>query len=98
MPIVAEILAGVELSDSRDANLGLIERELKLLRLWPFDLAAAHSYVKVFGKLIRQGVIMQPIDLMTAAVALTIPRCTVLTNDSDFSRVPGLQVENWEQG
>lgn len=40
--------------------------------------------------------IMQTIDRMIAAVALTLPNCTLVSCDSDFSRVPGLKVENWE--
>jgi len=38
---------------------------------------------------------MQPIDIMIAAVALTLGNCTVVTTDSDLSAVPGLAVENW---
>jgi tRNA(fMet)-specific endonuclease VapC len=38
---------------------------------------------------------MQVVDLMIAAIARTVPDCTVVTGDGDFSRVPGLKVENW---
>lgn len=38
---------------------------------------------------------MQVIDIMIAAVALTLGNCTVVSKDSDLSAVPGLAVENW---
>jgi predicted nucleic acid-binding protein len=38
---------------------------------------------------------MQVVDLMIAAIVLTVPSCTVVTSDGDFSRVPGLTAENW---
>jgi tRNA(fMet)-specific endonuclease VapC len=38
---------------------------------------------------------MQKIDLMIAAIALTLGNCTVVTTDSDLTAVPGLTVENW---
>jgi len=33
---------------------------------------------------------------MIAAIAKTLPDCTIVTSDSDLSFVPGLSVENWE--
>jgi len=41
---------------------------------------------------------MQVIDMMIAAIALSLGNCTVVTTDSDLSAVPGLSVENWEAG
>jgi tRNA(fMet)-specific endonuclease VapC len=38
---------------------------------------------------------MQQIDMMVAAIAMTLGNCTVVTTDSDLSAVPGLSVENW---
>lgn len=38
---------------------------------------------------------MQVIDIMVAAVALSLGNTTVVTTDSDLSAVPGLPVENW---
>jgi tRNA(fMet)-specific endonuclease VapC len=38
---------------------------------------------------------MQQIDIMVAAVALSLGNCTVVTDDTDLIAVPGLSVENW---
>jgi tRNA(fMet)-specific endonuclease VapC len=38
---------------------------------------------------------MQQIDIMVAAIALSLGNCTVVSNDTDLAAVPGLTVENW---
>ena len=39
---------------------------------------------------------MQVVDMMLAAIAMSLGDCTVVTSDSDLFAVPGLSVENWE--
>ncbi len=39
---------------------------------------------------------MQVVDMMLAAIALSLGDCTVVTSDTDLLAVPGLTVENWE--
>lgn len=96
IPVAAEYLAGILSSATWQANLPVAEDMFRKLRLWPFDLNAARTYARLYAELRRNGVAMQPIDLMIASIALTLPNCTLVTCDSDFSRVPGLKVENWE--
>lgn len=95
MPVVAEILAGAKYSATPESNLKLIRRTLNKIRLWPFDENAAEVYSQLYADMRRAGIQMQVIDRMIAAIALVVPNCTVVTTDSDFSRVPGLKVENW---
>jgi tRNA(fMet)-specific endonuclease VapC len=63
--------------------------------LWPFDQSAAEEYGRLYAVLKRRGRLMQQIDIQIAAIALSLGRCTVVTKDSDFAAVPGLDVENW---
>ena len=44
----------------------------------------------------RAGRTIQTVDLMIAAIALTLGNCRVVTTDSDLSAVPDLNVEDWE--
>lgn len=94
-PVLAELLAGIEYSASRDANLEIVNRKLGLLRQWPFTTAAAREFGRLHANLRRSGRTMQTVDLMVAAIALTLGNCTVVTSNSDLSAVPGLRVENW---
>jgi tRNA(fMet)-specific endonuclease VapC len=69
MPVVGELYAGVELSQTRDVNFVRLRRGLRPLRLWPFDRAAAEEYGRLFAVLRRLGRPMQQIDIQIAAVA-----------------------------
>jgi len=39
---------------------------------------------------------MQVIDIMLAAIALSLGNCVVVSTDSDLLAIPGLSVENRE--
>ena len=95
MPVLAEIVAGLEASDSREASWEVARRRLGKLICWPFDKAAAYEYGRIFAELKRRGRPMQQVDMMVAAVALSIGDCVVVSGDSDLVAVPGLTVENW---
>ena len=94
-PIVAEMYFGLRLSKSPGENIEQFERELRYLRCWPFDRAAARAYGVVAADLRRRGRPMQIFDMMLAAVATTMQDCVVVTTDSDLSAIPGLRVVNW---
>lgn len=95
-PVVAEMLAGIEGSASREANLLRLNRGLKRLACWPLDRQASEAYGRLAAELRRRGRPMQVVDMMLAAIALSLGNCTVITTDSDLWAVPGLPVENWE--
>jgi tRNA(fMet)-specific endonuclease VapC len=95
LPVVAELFFGVEFSTSRETNRPRLLRGLSRIRCWPFDRQAAEEYGRIAAALRRIGRPMQQIDVMIAAVALSLGTCTVITADSDLAAVPGLSVENW---
>ena len=95
-PIVAEILAGLEMSSTRDANLDQFRRTLHEITCWPLNRAASHAFGKIAAELRRIGHPMQTIDMMLAAIAMSLGDCTVVTCDSDLFAVPGLSVVNWQ--
>jgi tRNA(fMet)-specific endonuclease VapC len=95
IPVLGELYAGVEFSASRDRNLEVLRRSLKLFRLWPFTPEAAEVYGRLYAKLRRNGRTIQQVDLQIAAIALALGQCTVVSEDSDLNAVPGLSVENW---
>jgi tRNA(fMet)-specific endonuclease VapC len=95
MPVLAELYYGVEFSASRDKNLQRLRRSLANLTIWPFDEKSAAEFGRLRAELRRRGRPMQVIDIMTAAIALSLGNCTVVSTDSDLTVVPGLTVENW---
>jgi tRNA(fMet)-specific endonuclease VapC len=96
MPALAEVLAGIEFSESRERNLDVFNRTVRQFRLWPFDLPAVREYARIYAELRRKGAPVQNADMMIAGTARSLVGCRVVTSDSDFERIDGLVVENWE--
>ncbi len=95
VPVLAELVAGIEHSRSRDRNMIKLKTTLASLRLWPFDSVAAFEYGRIYADLARLGRPIGVVDMMIAAIAMTLGNCTVVSSDSDLSAVPGLRVEDW---
>ena len=94
-PVVAELYFGVENCLKREDNLKRLRRGLSGLKCWPLTRPASQEYGKLMTTLQQQGRQIAAMDGLIAAIALSLPRCIVVTCDSDLSRVPGLKVENW---
>jgi tRNA(fMet)-specific endonuclease VapC len=94
-PVVAELFAGIENSASRDDNLVVLRRTRAGLKCSPLDRRASEEFGRLFVALKRAGRLIGPIDMLVAAIALSLGDCTVVTKDKDFLSVPGLRVENW---
>ena len=67
---------------------------LALLAIEPVTEAIADSYGGLKASLESQGLNLDDNDLWIAATALTLGYL-VVTRDQIFSKVPGLQVEDW---
>lgn len=68
---------------------------LPALTIWPFDETAAFRFGMIFAELRKQGRTMQTVDMMIAAVAMSLTSCLVVTTDSDLISIPRLDVEIW---
>jgi tRNA(fMet)-specific endonuclease VapC len=95
LPVLAELVYGVEWSASRDRNMQSLRTALPSWKVWPFDQSAAFEYGRIAAGLRRIGRPMQVVDMMVAAIALTLGNSVVVSADSDLGAVPGLTVENW---
>jgi tRNA(fMet)-specific endonuclease VapC len=94
-PVLGELWAGIELSASWDVNIPRLHRKLGSFVIWPFDVATAREYGRLFAQLRQLGRPMQQIDIQIAVIARSLGRCTVVSKDSDLAAVPGLDVEDW---
>jgi tRNA(fMet)-specific endonuclease VapC len=95
VPVLAELVAGIEHSNSRDRNLKALKAALPSLKLWPFDAAAAFEYGRIYAELARLGRPIGVVDMMVAAISFTVGKCTVVSTDADLRAMPGLNVEDW---
>lgn len=74
------------------------EQELFLSRFvsLPFDDQCAEEYARLRADLERRGTPIGPNDLLIAAIALANDVILVTHNTSEFSRISGLKLEDWE--
>lgn len=63
------------------------------VQAWPVQ--AAEHYARIRARLERAGNIIGGMDLLIAAHALANDSVLVTNNAKEFSRVPGLAVEEW---
>ncbi len=92
--VAAELRYGAAKSNSAKLaeRIDLILSALEILAL---ETPADHQYAAIRHHLIRQGTPIGPNDLLIAAHALANDLTVVTASVGEFSRVPGLKVENW---
>ena len=96
--VLAELFYGAKHGSAahRAANLALIAKLQQQFRSLPFDDRAAEEYGNVRAHLASLGTPIGPNDLMIAAIALANQMKVVTHNTLEFSRVPGLILEDWQ--
>ena len=92
---VCELQYGVENSKRPVENKAVLDRILMDLEIHPFGEAAAPYFARLRATLKRAGKPIGPMDTLIAAHAVQLGACLVTNNIREFSRVPGLKIENW---
>lgn len=95
VPVLGELWSGVYSSATRDRNEKRLLQQLSDFVVWPYTEEAAREFGRLFSELKRSGRPMPQIDIQIAAIALTLGNCVVVTKDSDFAAIPGLDHEDW---
>jgi tRNA(fMet)-specific endonuclease VapC len=72
-----------------------LERVLAELETLPLEPPVEEHYADIRNTLERAGTPIGPNDLLIAAHARALGLTLVTANFGEFSRVPGLSVENW---
>lgn len=92
--VAAELAYGVAKSGSA-RNRQALEMFLAPLTILPFDDAALWAYGDLRADLERRGTPIGSLDTMIAAHALSQKAPLVTNNTREFTKVPGLQLDNW---
>jgi tRNA(fMet)-specific endonuclease VapC len=92
--VAAEIRFGAEKSDSNKLK-DQVELILSAIEILPLESPADREYGKLRHYLSRKGTLIGPNDMLIAAQALNSGLTVITANTGEFSRVPGLNVENW---
>jgi tRNA(fMet)-specific endonuclease VapC len=96
--VLAELLYGALHSGPihQAANLALIGNLRNQFISLPFDDRAAEEYGTIRAHLASLGTPIGPNDMLIAAIALANKLTLVTHNTTEFSRVPGLALEDWQ--
>lgn len=94
--VKAELLFGALRSQNVPKTMAVQQQFLDLFTSLPFDDLAADYYAQIRADLATKGTPIGGNDLMIAAIALANRLVLVTHNISEFGRVVGLQVEDWE--
>ena len=92
----AELLFGAFRSQRREVNLERTNCFLAGFQSLPFDDDSAYRHALIRAELTAKGQLIGPNDLLIAATALAHGAILVTHNTAEFSRVPGLLIEDWE--
>lgn len=92
---LAELEYGARKSAAVDKNLAALHLFSIPFDILPFDYNATKSYGIIRADLEARGTSIGPLDMLIAAHASSLNYVLVTNNVKEFSRVNGLQIENW---
>ena len=91
----AELLVGAEKSSQPERVLRQVELLLEAHEIVEITEEVAEHYARIRADLEKRGVTIGGNDLWIAATALAHGAILVTNNTGEFSRVPGLLIEDW---
>jgi tRNA(fMet)-specific endonuclease VapC len=93
--VLCELEFGIAKSQRPEANRAALTLLLANLPVADFNAEVAVHYGCIRATLEAAGQPIGPNDLLIAAHALALGTVLVTDNIGEFSRVPGLKIENW---
>ena len=94
----AELLHGAKKYGNAGRRAAMVKASLSAIASIAFDDIAADCYADIKHDLELAGRIIGPADLQIAAICLAHQLTLVTGNVREFSRVPGLRIEDWIAG
>ncbi|WP_017316509.1 type II toxin-antitoxin system tRNA(fMet)-specific endonuclease VapC [Mastigocladopsis repens] len=92
---VAELEYGVYKSQRQQQNQAALSQFLIPLEIIPFNETATQTYGRIRAELERQGIVIGSMNMLIASQAISLGLILVTNNVREFSRIPGLVLENW---
>lgn len=92
----AELVYGALKSDDPIRHLLLLNTFLSNIPELSFDQQCANEYGEIRADLAKKGMLISSNDIMIAATAKAHGLVLVTHNTREFTRVSGLQLEDWE--
>jgi tRNA(fMet)-specific endonuclease VapC len=94
--VLFEMRYGIARSARPQENAAILAAFLTLdVSPWPFELEDAEEAGDIRAELERAGTPIGPYDVLIAAQARRRGALLVTANTGEFTRVPGLRIEDW---
>ena len=93
--VLGELYAGAYLLNDPDPLLQKIADLLVFVDVIDFDSDSAEQFGKLRGFLQPRGLVVPPIDLLIASVAVANDLILITHNTSHFAPIPGLRLDDW---
>ena len=93
--VVHELETGIAKSSQPRKRRAQLYALLDVVQVLPFDREAAGRAARVRARLEAAGTPIGPLDVLIAGTALRHGATLVTSNSREFSRVPGLELEDW---
>ena len=93
--VKGELLLGAFKSQTREQTTKKVEKFLKPFDVVDFSAKMAYDYAEIRAYLEKSGNSIGANDLLIAATALNKKATLVTHNTDEFSRVRGLDIEDW---
>jgi tRNA(fMet)-specific endonuclease VapC len=91
----AELLFGARRSQQMIKNLVTVKRIAELFPVLDVTVPVMETFAELKALLYKSGTPLDDMDLIIASTALFHNMIVVTNNEKHFSRIPGLQSENW---
>ena len=93
--VKGELLLGAFKSQTREQTTKKVEKFLKPFDVLDFSDGMAYDYAEIRSILEKSGNPIRANDLLIAATALNKKAILVTHNTDEFSRIQGLDIEDW---
>lgn len=93
-PVILELWEGIERSGSSTEEEEKVMRFLESFVEIPLKKKHAKIAGRKSGELVRNGVVLDPVDIMIGGMAISEGEVLV-TSDGDLGRLPGVMVEDY---
>jgi len=92
---LSELEYGAAKSSKPQQNRDALDAFLAPLEIFPFNGEAAYRYGQIRAFLEKEGKLIGTMDMLIGAHAVSASMTLVTNNIKEFSRIPGLRLENW---
>jgi len=92
-----ELLYGAKKSTNSEKNLAVVYRIKELFPIIDVDKAVMETFSDLKVKIQKIGTVIDDMDLLIAATALTMNFILVTNNEKHFRKIAGLRLENWSK-